>query len=242
MPYLEVGVIPSTLRAGLQQAEGAVAAWHLIVDDEVARETRIATFVCPSTTDWGEVAGRRDYFGVTGGAADQSRPPDRQPITTGTRGKVFTNGLFQMKIEVPIQRVTDGTSSTFAVGESVHPAYFGGPPGWPGYGVAGEGGPGMWWHGGGCSKTFDPSLPSANNGTSVGRFLRPAWYPINFNLMPGMRPNQENDAPFGSDHTGGAQFVFADAHVSFIQDSVDIDVYRALSTFAGQEVVPGEGR
>jgi prepilin-type processing-associated H-X9-DG protein len=68
--------------------------------------------------------------------------------------------------------------------------------------------------------------------------VRSTWYPLNFNLMPNMRDNQENDSPFGSDHPGGAQFVFADGHVVFLTDSIDIDAYRALSTFAGGEVLP----
>jgi prepilin-type processing-associated H-X9-DG protein len=35
---------------------------------------------------------------------------------------------------------------------------------------------------------------------------------------------------FGSSHTGGAHFVFADGTVNFIADSIDIGLYRDLST------------
>lgn len=42
---------------------------------------------------------------------------------------------------------------------------------------------------------------------------------------------------FGSQHSGGGQFVFGDGHVVFINDTIDIAVYRGLSTRAGGETV-----
>ncbi|NIO43148.1 MAG: DUF1559 domain-containing protein, partial [Burkholderiales bacterium] len=41
---------------------------------------------------------------------------------------------------------------------------------------------------------------------------------------------------FRSFHSTGANFVFADGHMAFISDSIDLDVYRALSTIAGDDV------
>ncbi|MEX1224587.1 MAG: H-X9-DG-CTERM domain-containing protein [Pirellulales bacterium] len=46
-----------------------------------------------------------------------------------------------------------------------------------------------------------------------------------------------NEYPFGSQHPGGAQFAFADGHVQFLSDSIDLDAYQALSTRNGGEVV-----
>lgn len=40
---------------------------------------------------------------------------------------------------------------------------------------------------------------------------------------------------FRSDHPGGANFLFADGAVRFIQDGVDLPTYRALSTIQGEE-------
>ncbi len=41
---------------------------------------------------------------------------------------------------------------------------------------------------------------------------------------------------FASSHPGGANFVYGDGHVDFIDDEIDINAYRALSTVAGGEV------
>jgi prepilin-type N-terminal cleavage/methylation domain-containing protein/prepilin-type processing-associated H-X9-DG protein len=45
---------------------------------------------------------------------------------------------------------------------------------------------------------------------------------------------------FGSFHKGGANFAFGDAHITFLVDSIDMNLYRALSTRANKEVISGE--
>jgi prepilin-type N-terminal cleavage/methylation domain-containing protein/prepilin-type processing-associated H-X9-DG protein len=40
---------------------------------------------------------------------------------------------------------------------------------------------------------------------------------------------------FASQHPGGANFVFADGHVQFISETIDLALYRALSTRDGRE-------
>lgn len=42
---------------------------------------------------------------------------------------------------------------------------------------------------------------------------------------------------FGSRHTGGGNFVFGDGHVSYIRDTIALNIYRALSTRSGGETV-----
>jgi len=44
----------------------------------------------------------------------------------------------------------------------------------------------------------------------------------------------------GSYHPGGANVVFADGHVKFIKEGIDLGVWRALGTGAGREVVSAE--
>lgn len=42
---------------------------------------------------------------------------------------------------------------------------------------------------------------------------------------------------FSSRHPGGAQFVFADGHVRFIGEGIEHEIYRAIATIHGHEVV-----
>jgi prepilin-type processing-associated H-X9-DG protein len=46
---------------------------------------------------------------------------------------------------------------------------------------------------------------------------------------------------FASRHPGGLQFAFVDGHTTWVSDTVDMTVYRALSTVAGRETVSPEG-
>lgn len=48
------------------------------------------------------------------------------------------------------------------------------------------------------------------------------------------------NAAFASRHPGGAQFVFGDGHVSFLNENIDLLSYRALSTRAGGETISSE--
>lgn len=42
---------------------------------------------------------------------------------------------------------------------------------------------------------------------------------------------------FSSTHVGGAQFVLADGHVKFVSENIDGEVYRAVGTIRGREIV-----
>ncbi|TWU22747.1 DUF1559 domain-containing protein [Bythopirellula polymerisocia] len=58
------------------------------------------------------------------------------------------------------------------------------------------------------------------------------------NTIPGAgyAYDRQNGA-FGSQHPEGAVFTFGDAHVEFLSDAIDRDLYRSLSTIASSELI-----
>jgi prepilin-type N-terminal cleavage/methylation domain-containing protein/prepilin-type processing-associated H-X9-DG protein len=67
--------------------------------------------------------------------------------------------------------------------------------------------------------------------------LRSTDYPLN--TPPGSGSGYERqDGAFGSQHPSGAVFAYADGHVEFLEDIIDPAAYRALSTIAGDELIP----
>ena len=169
MPYLEQGVLPATLDQLINARNNNGWAWTLIASEsDGVGATRIPSYVCPSTVNWPDLSPRRDYAGVVGGTGDASARHPRAPIDVkqprfiNDRGRVFTNGPFNMGVVLEVRHVVDGTTSTLAVGESVSPTRYGMGPG---YGTD-EGGPGAWWHGGSCQ----PKFTSDYSSHSIERF------------------------------------------------------------------------
>ena len=66
--------------------------------------------------------------------------------------------------------------------------------------------------------------------------LRTTNNPINTLPGEGIMLDRQNGA-FASWHPQGTQFAFADGHVEFLTDTIDIKIYRGLSTIAGNEVL-----
>lgn len=65
--------------------------------------------------------------------------------------------------------------------------------------------------------------------------LRTTTNPINTWPGKGIVLERQNGA-FASWHPGGSQFAFADGHVDFMTETIDLDIYRGFSTIAGNEV------
>jgi type II secretory pathway pseudopilin PulG len=57
------------------------------------------------------------------------------------------------------------------------------------------------------------------------------------NLRPRSPGNWGETWGFRSRHPGGLQFVVADGSVRFVNDAIDLAVYRAIATIAGEEVL-----
>jgi prepilin-type processing-associated H-X9-DG protein len=129
------------------------------------------------------------------------------------------SGLFFRNSHVAFREITDGASNTIAAGER---SYLLGESTWVGSVTGAVLAPGPGDHDGiGASEIEDGSsmvLGHAGEGKSPGD--------------PTSDVNQ-----FYSQHPGGVNFVFADAHVSFLTPQMDYKVFKALATRAGGETI-----
>lgn len=132
--------------------------------------------------------------------------------------KADNSGIFFYIREIKLQQIEDGTSHTFFGGEVLD------------------------------SHTID----SSNIWSRAVRHLdgvRTADNPINTPAGPEFkdlyREHRKTEAPdrpyfamgaFASRHSGGANFVFADGHVEFISEDIDLDAYSAYASRASQEI------
>jgi prepilin-type processing-associated H-X9-DG protein len=78
-----------------------------------------------------------------------------------------------------------------------------------------------------------------NQRNAVGDVLGHTAVPINWKFPTGGGDNEQNDriGAFGSYHSGGANFCFADCSVTFLKDDIELTVLQALSTIRGGETV-----
>jgi len=79
------------------------------------------------------------------------------------------------------------------------------------------------------SNTWSYALPHADA-------LRTTWNPLNTRPGAGDTLERRNGA-FASRHPRGAVFCFADGHVQFVQEDIEISTYQALSTIDGSELL-----
>lgn len=135
------------------------------------------------------------------------------------RGGFANNGVLYRDSKVRLTDITDGTSNTFAVGEIA----------WAPERIAGGG---YTMHRRGWVQGFD--------GTGVANTAH-SCKNINFGInVRGYTSSPVieyfNDISFGSLHSGGANFLYADGSVHFVQQGVDIALYKASASRDAGEV------
>jgi prepilin-type N-terminal cleavage/methylation domain-containing protein/prepilin-type processing-associated H-X9-DG protein len=216
-----LSLLPNLEQDNLVNIYNPALGWNGGTNPTQLANYTLTMYKCPSNQKWSSFDNRRDYFGVAGGATLNS---------LGWRGNIYLDGMFNINQLRRMTDITDGASNTLAVGESFHPQLWGEGPG---YGIATQGGPVQWNYGGAC---IAPGCLAANR--SYGRDIRNTTYPINA-TVPLVATN-ENDTPFGSQHSGnGANFLFADGHVTFLPQTVPLPVFSALASINGNETIDG---
>jgi len=184
------------------------------------RVVSLKTFRCPADQLPATIpVGALTPAGLPSGTQTDLAAANYPAVFGVTEPGVDGNGMFYRNSTTRIADLTDGTSSTLAVGERHYQL---GPTTWVGV-LPGAG------HAAPVGSPFGGQVNVAANfvlGHSGESFGGPA------------APGEANN--FGSRHTGGTNFVFADGHVRFLGRGVDYTTYKALSTRAGNETV-GEG-
>ncbi len=155
------------------------------------------------------------------------------------------DGLLLQDTGIALKQVTDGTSKTAMLGERTYQIR-------------------TWMIGAYSKSPFDPggrAIPFGSQPTTAFfacKNLTDKW-PINHspyvacykdhNNALGDRPPVPdstprlicvNDLPFGSMHSGGANFCFGDGSVKFLPDSLDVNVYLAMGSRNGDETVSSD--
>ncbi len=196
----------------------------------MASEQRIEAFKCPSYP--GGDGLHSNYMGVMGGGT--------VPVwaVAGNPGRaMWNNGILFMNSRIGMRDVTDGTSNTFAIGETKYQMGLNASTSWPtlrfGWASTMRGGggnvPGILaaatnasincWkgdgHRGDTAFGAGDRVPGAQGSLTYGGST--------FNATQNLQGRT-----FGSYHTGGAQFVFVDGSVQFISENIDLNTYQNL--------------
>ncbi len=170
-------------------------------------EARPSVYVCPSDTSLPSVTTNGFEAGTGSYAFSHGTLGPSNGISTTM--KIDNTGLFMYKEALGRSEITDGTSNTFVAGEVI-----------------------------------DAHTDESYNRWSLGSrhldCLRTTDNPVNTPPGTGITTSPYGIAlngAFASRHPGGAQFLFADGHITFVSENIDITTYRALSTRSGEEVV-----
>ncbi len=126
-------------------------------------------------------------------------------------------GLFFRNSHVRFREIADGTSHTIAVGERAH--------------VLGE----ATWVGSVTGALLQPGPDDGVGSYEIEHGSTMVLGHAGEHKGPN-DPTGEADMFYGM-HPGGANFVFADAHVAFLTAEMDPEVFEALSTRAGNETI-----
>jgi prepilin-type N-terminal cleavage/methylation domain-containing protein/prepilin-type processing-associated H-X9-DG protein len=198
---------------GVWLSSYAGIAWRTPAKEK-AIATRPGVMVCPSnltepkTTlhqDWGEIPATGTYAFCAG----HRGPHTSFNVKNACRIKHHNSGLHLYWTTRAIKEITDGTSKTFSVGEII------------------EG----------------HTLDSSNIWTYAYRYLDcfrtanvalntpPGVDAVNLSADDGEAANA--NGAFASPHPSGGQFMFADGHVEFITEDIDLDTYQNYATVAG---------
>jgi prepilin-type N-terminal cleavage/methylation domain-containing protein/prepilin-type processing-associated H-X9-DG protein len=181
---------------------------------EQAIGTRPPFYVCPSSLmpPTTEIAKYQTWSSVPATGTYAFCNGHRGPVTwqcDACMVKHHNSGVHNYWTRIPFKKVEDGLSKTISVGEIVDGHT--------------QDSSNMWTYGyrhADCMRVTEAAL---NTPPGVDAVIVCA------------EEGSLNGA-FASNHPNGAHFLYADGHIDFITDDIDLDTYQKLSTFAGLPV------
>jgi prepilin-type N-terminal cleavage/methylation domain-containing protein/prepilin-type processing-associated H-X9-DG protein len=202
----------------------------------------------------GNTLGTTDYIFSKGASDSFCRTPRKIPSSE--------LGMFDYNLQISYRHLKDGASKTFAMGEGAN------GPAWPLCSAPDCTSPDLpepppelsqskyarqFWIGSGNIRRIHNTFKWAATG-HLGSTVRelnrkPVTHFLYDDTTSGdesdclgtlSRPQNTHRVPnFRSDHTGGANFLYADGSVRFVEEQIDLTAYRAMSTIAGGDLVVG---
>jgi prepilin-type N-terminal cleavage/methylation domain-containing protein/prepilin-type processing-associated H-X9-DG protein len=223
LPFAEQGPLYEKVRHVIgTDAGGTTSAEQLLA----GRDTRLAFFQCPTHPNGGSHNPSKNgyqlstYNGVCGSTTFNNDQLD-QATDVGYRG----NGMFYMNSMVRFADVIDGTTNTFQVAEVQDEL---------------KGKPNSNRMRGSDRKYNFSGGSDSNPPTDISEYLVGMENddPINADTRDSSGHFNNDGEYAGSYHPGGAQFLMGDGSVRFIAETINMTIYRGLSTRDGGEV-PG---
>ena len=225
-------IIPTMSTHGFSFSTGVPAGYNTNVWGPFAK-TNYCGNVGSSPTQLGVAYGCSS--GVSGASPPVATAAGPYSYTASWNGVILYSNNNYVNGIVAIKDISDGTSNTVMVGEvstslsvsptnlssEVFPAWAGAPGSAPTSATSMQVAGGDW--GNPCGV-----LPSMG---SVFRFMD-GNYPLN-----ATKTTAASDNSFGSMHTGGANFLFADGSVHFISAGIDATAYTAIGTRSGSDSI-----
>jgi prepilin-type N-terminal cleavage/methylation domain-containing protein len=202
--------------------------------NEAVIQTRVSAFECPSAPTAGELrsnaagtndrysmrnARRTNYFFATGVFNDDSG-------SYASAANDIRRGMFGNNGAAKMATITDGTSNTIALGESLGGTQFKTDANWGPWALCGVNT---------CCHGAVPTASSTSiSNTNLAAYINEGGINVPWN---GDSQGRVFARTFSSKHPGGAQFALGDGSTRFISQTIDYLTFAKLNYIADGQVV-----